>query len=138
MVTAIHQPIPQPIPQGVAERPARSRRTSSSRFCAFGIGDAELRDLAFGSLSPILVAFVEDGDPAWQGVARLLEAVASDRLRCLLADPLRCRTAAPLLGHAGTIELLLIDHGCLTRRIDVSTPPAGVVALVSGGPPTTP
>ena len=106
-------------------------RTSSSRFCVLGIGDVELRDLAFGSLSPILVAFVDEGDPVWESVAVLLESVASDRLRCLLADPVRCRTAAPLLGHAGVVDLLLVAHGRLARRIDASTPAAGVVRLVA-------
>lgn len=116
---------------GPATRASTNRR-SSSRFCVFGIGDVELRDVAFGSLSPILVAFVEPEDPCWESVAVLLESVASEGLRCLLADPVRCRTTAPLLGHDGEVELLLVSHGRLAQRIDVSTPAAVVAELVIG------
>lgn len=121
----------QPTRSDVLESTAPVRRTTSSRFCAFGVGDAELRDVAFGSLSPILVAFVGEGDPAWESIASLLETVASDRLRCLLVDPVVCPTSAPLLGHAGGVELLLVVRGSLAHRIDVATPPAGVADMVS-------
>lgn len=56
----------------------------------------------------------------------MLEAVASTRVRCLLADPTRCRSAATPVGHRTASELLLFAHGCLIRRIGMATP----VALV--------
>lgn len=119
---------------GPAIRESTNRR-SSSPFCALGIGDAELRDVAFGSLSPILVAFVEADDLRWEDVAELLESVASERLRCLLADPVRCRTAASLLGHTGGFEMLLVAHGRVARRIDAATTAPGLVEVL--GPDRT-
>jgi hypothetical protein len=110
--------------------PGGERRRSSSRFCAFGLQDAELRDVALGSLSPILVCFVEDDDPQWDAVADVLESVASGRLRCLVAAPSRCRTAAPLLGYRGVTELLLLAGGRPTDRISLSTPAAEIRTLL--------
>lgn len=98
------------------------RRGSASRYCAFGLGDGPLRDVALGSLSPVLVLFVEDDDPRWESLAVLAETIASASLRCLLADPRRCPTTALLLHHRGRRpELLLVVHGRTVRRLDLTT-----------------
>jgi hypothetical protein len=121
-------------PAQPARPPRGDRRRSSSRFCAFDLEDAEVRDVALGSLSPIVVCFVEDDDPQWEAVADVLESIASGALRCLVAAPSRCRTAAPLLGYRGITELLLLARGRPTDRLSLTTPSSRILALADAGP----
>lgn len=106
-------------------------RRTTSPYCAFGLGDTALRDVAFGGLGPALVAFAGDQSPQWERTATLLETVASPNLRCLLADPRHCPTAAPLLGYAAGAELVLVFQGLPMRVIDPQTPAPEIVRIVS-------